>query len=287
MELARRQDGVVASWQLVRAGMSEQLATYWTRGLRCLHDGVFVTGWGAITERQRAWGAVLTAPGTVLSHAAAAACHGLRPPPPVVTVTRPGTRGRTLSTSVLVLYSSTLAGNVTHLDAIPITTVERTIIDLWPHLGPAAREKLLREALRLRLTTGPAMLLAIRRHRGRRGVATLRVAVEALSTLQLHRCRSDAEAFAVVVTADAERPAPLINAEVAGEEADLYWPDWGLVIELDGPQFHVLRDEDIRKQRAWESAGLTVRRLPTDRLFADASAYLALAHPPNVHRLAS
>ena len=54
--VAITQDGVVASWQLVRAGMSEQLANYWTRGLRRLHDGVFVTGWGEITERQRCWG---------------------------------------------------------------------------------------------------------------------------------------------------------------------------------------------------------------------------------------
>jgi hypothetical protein len=287
VEIAKRQDGVVARWQLIAAGMTVDAANAWLSGLRSLYDGVHVTGWGAITDRQRWWGAVLTAPGTVLSHAAAAALHGLRPPPPVPTVTRQGTRGRTQSEGVLVLYSSTLAGNVTEVDGIPVTTVERTIIDLWPHLGPVAREKLLREAFRLRLTTGPAMLLAIRRHRGRRGVATLRVAVEALSALQLHRCKSDAEAFAVVVTADAERPAPLINEEVAGEEADLYWPEWNLIIELDGPQWHRLRDEDIRKQRVWEAAGLTVRRLPTDRLFADTSTYLALAHPPNVRRVAA
>jgi hypothetical protein len=278
---------VVASWQLVRAGMSEQVANYWTRGLRPLHDGVFVTGWGAISERQRCWGAVLTAPGTVASHAAAAAIHGLRPMPVVLTVTRGGTRGRTQSEGVLVLYSSTLDGFVTTVDGIPVTTVERTIIDLWPHLEPWAREKMLREAFRLRLTTGPEMLAAIRRHRGRRGVASLRVAVEALGGLLLHRCKSDAEAYAVALGAGTDRPRPLVNEEVAGEEADLYWPEWGLIIELDGPQFHVLRDEDVRKQRVWEAAGLTVRRLPTDTLFADSASYLALVRPPNVHRLAS
>ena len=32
----------------------------------------------------------------------------------------------------------------------------------------------------------------------------------------------------------------------------------------------------------WECAGLTVRRLPTDRLFADTSTFLFLVHPPNV-----
>jgi hypothetical protein len=286
-DIAARQDGVVARWQLIASGASVKAANLAVAELRALHDGVYVTGWGPATERQQMWAAVLTAPSTVLSHASAAALWGLRPAPRVATVSRTGSHGREHQDRLLVLYSSTLAGNVTHLDGIPITTVERTIIDLWSHLGLRAREKLLREALRLRLTTGPAMLLAIRRHRGRRGVATLRVAVEGLSALQLHRCKSDAEAFAVVVTADAERPAPLINEEVAGEEADLYWPEWNLIIELDGPQWHRLRDEDIRKQRVWEAAGLTVRRLPTDRLFADTSTYLALAHPPNVRRVAA
>ena len=281
-KIASRHDGVFARWQLVAAGASEKAANLAVRGLRSLHDGVFVTGWGEITERQRCWGAVLTAPGTVLSHSAAGAWHGLRPFPAVLTVTRSGSHGREQHAGVLVLYSSMLAGNVADVEGMPVTTVERTIIDLWPHLGPTARKKMLREALRLGLTDCPRMLAAIRRHRGRRGVASLRVAVDALSGLHLHRCKSDAEAFAVVVADEAGRPAPLINVEVAGDEADLYWPDWNLIIELDGPQFHRLRDEDIRKQRVWEAAGHTVRRLPTDRLFADTSTFLALVHAPNV-----
>jgi very-short-patch-repair endonuclease len=251
-------------------------------GLRSIHDGVYVTGWGAITDRQRWWGAVLTAPGTVLSHAAAAALQGLRPAPPVPTVTRRGTRGRTQSEGVLVLYSSTLSGNVTEVDGIPVTTVERTIIDLWPHLGPWAREKLLREAFRLRPTTGPAMLAAIRRHRGRRGVASLRVAVEALCVLQLERCKSDAEAMAVVLIAERRREPPEVNAEIAGEEADLSWPQHRVIIELDGPQFHVLRDADLRKQRTWEAAGWEVRRSPTDAVFNDQDGFMACVPAPNV-----
>lgn len=168
-----------------------------------------MTGWGGVTERQRWWAAILTAPGTVLSHATAAALHGLRPAPAIPTVTRRGTRGRTHSESALVLYSSTLDGNVTKVDGIPVTTVERTIIDLWPHLGPRSRDKLLRAAFRLRLTTAPDTLAAIRRHRGRRGIASLRVAVEALCVLQLERCKSDAEAMAVV-------PKPNVHPVVPG-----------------------------------------------------------------------
>jgi hypothetical protein len=276
-EIARRQDGVVARWQLVDAGMSAAAASRWVRGLRSVHDGVHVTGWGEVTERQRWWAAVLTAPGTVLSHASAAVLWGLWPARhPVATVTRPGSHGREHAAGVLVSYSSMLAGNTTRHRGIPVTTVERTVIDLWPSVPRRRRSRMLREAFRLRLTTAPSMHAAIRRHRGRRGVASLRVEVEALDALALDRCRSDAEAWAVAVIADARRAMPLVNEEIAGEEADLSWPGRGLIVELDGPQFHVLRDADIRKQRIWEAAGHTVLRLSTETLYADPGALLAL-----------
>lgn len=282
--IAREQAGLVARWQLVRAGMSEAAAEHWAAGARSLHDGVSLTGWAPPTQRQLWWAAVLSAPGTVLSHASAAALWGIRPVVgPIQTVTRVGARGREHPAGLLVSYSLTLAGSITQHDGIPVTTVERTNIDLWPHLSPRARSRMLREALRLKLTTGPRMHAAIRRHRGRRGVASLRVEVEALGALALDRCKSDAEAWAVALIAEARRAMPLVNEEIAGEEADLAWPGHGLIVELDGPQFHVLRDADVRKQRTWEAAGYTVLRISTDTLYADAGALLALV-PPNVGR---
>ncbi len=141
---------------------------------------------------------MLSSPGTVLSHASAAACFGLRPVVgPIVTVTRVGNRGREHSRGLHVSYSLTLRGQVTEHEGIPITTVERTIIDLWPHLSPRARSRLLREGLRLGSTAAPRLQAAIRAHRRRRGVASLRVEVEKLAGLQLERCRSDPEAWAV------------------------------------------------------------------------------------------
>ena len=55
----------------------------------------------------------------------------------VVTVTRIGNRGREHSRGLHVSYSLTLRGQITEHEGIPITTVERTIIDLWPHLSAA------------------------------------------------------------------------------------------------------------------------------------------------------
>jgi very-short-patch-repair endonuclease len=276
-ELATSQDGVVARWQLIRTGMSERSADCWVRGMRALGDGVFLAGLAPPSQRQLWWAAVLTSPGTVLSHASAAACFGLRPVVGgAVTVTRVGSRGREHSRGLHVSYSLTLRRQITEHDGIPITTVERTIIDLWPHLSPRARSRMLREGLRQRSTTAPRMYAAIRAHRGRRGVASLRLEVEALGDLRLERCRSDAEAWAVALIADAGLAPPEVNEDVAGEEADLCWPDARRIIELDGPSYHVLRDADVRKTKVWRAAGFDVLRLPTDALYADPECLLDL-----------
>src|SRR6476620_5426565 len=152
-ELAMLQDGVVSRWQLIRAGLSERSAECWVRGMQALYDGVYLAGLAPPTQRQLWWAAALSSPGTVLSHASAAACFGLRPVVGrIVTVTRIGNRGREHSRGLHVSYSLTLRGQMTEHEGIPITTVERTIIDLWTHLSPQARSRLLREGLRLGAT---------------------------------------------------------------------------------------------------------------------------------------
>jgi very-short-patch-repair endonuclease len=69
---------------------------------------------------------------------------------------------------------------------------------------------------------------------------------------------------------------------VAGEEADLSWPRQRLVVEIDGGPFHLDRGEDARKQRIWEHAGWTVRRLPSDDVYEAPDRLLRLA--PGVER---
>ena len=287
-ELATLQDGVVARWQLIRAGLTEPAAEWWVRDMQSLGPGLYLTGLAPPSQRQRWWAAVLSSPGTVLSHASAGACHALRPSVgDTVTVTRVGNRGREHSRGLLVSYSLTLRSCITERDGLPITTVERTIIDLWPHLSARARSRMLREGLRLGSTTAPRMLAAIRAHRRRRGVASLRVEVGLLAGLQLDRCRSDAEAWAVALIADAGLPAPSVNERIAGEEADLSWPAARRIVELDGPGYHVLRDADIRKMKVWQGAGFDVRRLPTDTVYDEPARLLALVPPTNVGPSAS
>lgn len=81
---------------------------------------------------------------------------------------------------------------------------------------------------------------------------------------------------------DARHPLPKLNVRIAGEEADLSWARWKLIIEIDGGPFHLDVGEDARKQSLWERAGWTVRRIDADRVYEDPERLLSLARDPNV-----
>ena len=78
---------------------------------------------------------------------------------------------------------------------------------------------------------------------------------------------------------DAGRTLPKLNQRIGGEETDLHWGSRRLIIEIDGGPFHLDVGEDARKQAIWESAGWTVRRLPSDAVYEQPEHLLALAPP--------
>ena len=280
IELAARQHGCVARRQLNALGYDDEAIAHRVseRRLVRMHEGVYAVAPLLGEERARRMAATLTTPESALSHAAAAAAWGFRSfKPQVQIITRPGDGGPELWDGVLVCRSRTLVGNTTTHEGIPITTPERTLIDLAPHLDAKALARAVREACRLKLTTPSELFVAIARHRGRRGVRRLHAAVSRYAGLPLHRTKSDAEALALALLREAGRSPTLVNEKLAAEEADLIWPEWGLIVELDGPQFHLDASEDLRKQRIWEAAGWTVRRLPTDDVYLCPELLIELA----------
>ena len=256
----------MACWQLRAAGMTWDAIEHRTAGLRRLHDGVCLTGEAAPTQRQRWWAAALSAPGRVLSHASAATAHGFgRNAGSYEVVTAGGSGGARRFGDLLVCRSTRM--DVTTLDGIPITTPERTVADLWPYLPAKQQRKLLREALRVKATTVPRLLDHLAEAPARNRPASLTRLCKRYEHLQLHRCRSDAEAYAVELIADAHLPLPEINVRRAGEEADLSWPAANLIVEIDGDQFHQDKSEDARKTKAWRQAGWQVTRATSDDVF--------------------
>ncbi len=267
---------MVAAWQLRGAGMSGEAVQHHTAHLRSLHDGVFLTGEGPLTRRQRWWAAVLSAPGRALAFASAGAAWGFRPwEGDYEVVVMVGSGGPQRFGNLLVCRAKRV--EPTTLDGVPITTPERTLADLWRRVHPvSARRKMLREALRLKRTTAPRL----REHLGnappRNRPATLGRMLAQYEHLRLDRCKSDAEAHAVELLATASVSLPAINERRAGEEADLSWERERLIIEIDGGQFHQDKAEDARKTAIWTQARWTVRRVPTDVVFGDSRRFVAL-----------
>jgi very-short-patch-repair endonuclease len=228
----------------------------------------------AVTRLQRWWAATLTAPGSVLAFASAGAAYEMRPwRSAFEIIVRHGSGGPQRKGALLVCRTKHV--HQTTLNGLPITTPERTLADLWPHVTDPPR--LLRNALRLKLLAIPSLAAHLSTANSRQRPRTLTSQLARYQALKLHRCRSDAEALAVVTLHDAKVPAPDINVDIAGEEADLSWPAQRRILELDGGSFHQDKLEDARKTAIWRAAGWDVLRLPTDVVYDDPSRLIRAA----------
>jgi very-short-patch-repair endonuclease len=279
-KLAAAQADVIAAWQLIAHGWTRKAIEHRVRqgGWQIVHPGVYALTQAPLTQVQRWMAAALTAPETCLSHQSAATCWRFHRMNTVFeTVTRAGSGGPRRLGGVLVRRSNRLACDMTLLHGIPITNAPRTLIDIAPALSEAAIGRAFREALRLKVLTARELAGVLARHRGRRGTRALWDLTERYSSLPYRRTRSNAEARALEILHDGNVKPPKVNVRIAGEEADLVWPERRLIVEIDGPQYHQFRDEDDRKQQLWEGAGYMVRRIASDEVYRDPDALITLA----------
>ncbi|MGK2937279.1 MAG: hypothetical protein ACSLFR_05695 [Solirubrobacteraceae bacterium] len=280
--LRTRQDGVFSVWQLRHAGWSEAKARHAVRGLREIHHGVRVTGDAPLTERQRCWAAVLTEPGTLLSHSSLARLlqfddwrvdHR--------TVTRQGSGGPQRHPGLLVYRSARLSPTeVGAVDGLPCVSPARALLDLMPQRPQANAARLVRSALRERAVNATDLAVILALHPGRRGIARLRQYTREYAHLPMHRTKSDAEALGLAVLDGVGIQIPSVNVKVAGEEADYVWHDARWIVEIDSRRWHH-PVEDARKTAVWEHAGWTVRRVPSDDVY-DRPHRLLAAVPPHL-----
>ena len=269
--LAARQADVVAAWQLVAAGWSRKRISHNAHrgGWRALHRGMYVLSAGPVRREQLWFAAALSTPDSVLSHGSASACWGFhRFDRGFEVVTRPGRGGRRRHAALLVFRRALPEGDVTRRNGLPITTAARTLVDIAVGLEDKRLGRAFREAVRLRTTTATRVLECADRHRGRPGAWRLGALASRYATIPYERTRSDAEGRGLEVLFDAGAKMPLVNVRVAGEEADLVDPDRGVILEIDGPQYHQFRAEDERKAAAWRKAGFEVRRIASDAVYA-------------------
>jgi hypothetical protein len=270
--LATRQHGVVTRAQLLALGFSTAKIGRWvkTGRLVALYTGIYAVGHGALGQSGR-WLAATVAcgPRAVLSHGSAAALWEIRRNQPrLVHVTVPGTGGHTMPRGVRLHRYRSLdpAIDVTNHNGIPVTTVERTILDLTMRLPLRKVRRAFAQADALRILDFAQVDRLIAAHPKRRGTrAFAAIAGEHRPGRPLSR--SDFEDRMAELCDRHGLPAPQINLRLAGLEVDLSWPEYRVVVEADTSAFHgtwAAKERGADRDARLAAAGYTVHRF-TDR----------------------
>lgn len=211
---------------------------------------------------RRRWHCAAAA-GTVISHLAAARCHGLVPFAELeVTTTRPYVpRWRHV---IVHRVRSLDEQDVTVMNGFAVTTVARTCVDLAATLDERRLEAVVDEALRARLTSGPAIVDAVDRvaRPGRKGSSAIRRVMVSIGDGD-----SPLERRVVKWLRGAGLPEPEAQYEVRiGADVfrlDFAYPAQRVAIEVDGYGFHSSRrsfDSDRKRDVILQAGGWRVLR---------------------------
>jgi hypothetical protein len=271
--LAARQHGVVSRDQLLELGFSDQrIKTLIAEGtLLRFHRGVYAVGHRRLSLKGRWLAAVLgCGHGARLSHRDAAMLWDLRRTSSgLIHVTAAGTHRLDGVDCHRTRHPDRLG--TTLIDAIPVTTIERTLLDCAvgePHTRVLA---LLEAAERRNILDGRTIRAEIARSPGHRGITRLAEALAEVAD-EPPDLRSGLEASFLALTRGAGLPDPSTNVVVAGVPVDAHWPQYNLVVEVDGWRWHRSRrsfEEDRRRTNRLQLAGLTVLRFTDTQVDTD------------------
>ena len=269
-ELAERQHGVVAVWQLRELGADEDRVRTWAiQGwLHRLHHGAYAVGHRHIGPRGTLMAALLACgPGAVLSHRSAAMIWDLRQgATPVPDVSVPRSRER--RPGIRIHRPRRLdSQDVTEHEGFPVTTVARTLIDMAAVTTPQQLGTMFEAALRRDLVdTSRALELC----HGRRGTGHLRRLIAQATAPE--PTRSELEELFRRQCKERRLPPPSFNVLVSELDVDAHWPEQNLVVELDSWEFHRTRaafERDRARDAKLVAAGHRVMRFTWRQLKAD------------------
>ena len=269
--IAARQHGVVARRQLTAAGLTVAVIEGRVRRgvLIPLHRGIYAVGHAALHAAGIRLAAVLACgDGAVLSHRSAAAHWGVRASAATaVDVTAPRGSGRTRH-GIRGHRGRLHPFEATVLDAVPVTTPARTLLDLAEVVPRRGLERAVDEADGLRLFDLRAVERVLAAHPHRPGARRLgRLLAEAGLGDALTRSELEERVLAICDRYGVPRPA--VNARVAGLEVDFYWPEARLVVEADSRRHHhtaAAFERDRARDAHLMLHGLRVLRLTSRRI---------------------
>ena len=235
--LAESQHGVVAIWQLLELGLGPDAIQYRVSigRLHRVHQGVYAVGHRKLSRQGHRMAAVLAyGPDAVLSHRSAAAHWGIGSASYKFDVTTPQSKRsrKTIRAHTARLHPEE---RTTH-DGIPITSVARTVLDLAAQLSKESLTRLVEEADRKERFDLRALDRAMARRPRAPGTVRLRAVLAAYRGTPDTRSKLERDFRALVQRAGL--PEPQFNVVVAGLTVDVWWPQWRLVVELDGEPYH-------------------------------------------------
>jgi very-short-patch-repair endonuclease len=252
-----------------------------TGALHRRYRGVYAVGHTALTREGEWLAAVLACgPGAALASFSAAVLWGLIPDGEGSIHVTAERQRRAPAGVVLHRTASLPAEDVVRRDGIPVTSPERTLLDLAATAAPALLARAVEQAAVLELVRRDRLL---ERSANRPGAAALRAALATEPSLT----RSEAERSLLELLRRAGLPRPRTNVRIGPFELDAYWPDHRLAAEIDGYAYHGHREafeRDRRRDAALQAAGIRVVRITwreltrhRDRLIATLAALLSPA----------
>jgi very-short-patch-repair endonuclease len=275
MQVADLQWGRVSARQLRDLGATEGRITRWISNgyLRQVLPHVYAVGHVAESVEADLIAAILYAgPDAMLSHATALWWYGLFEHQPIVIqvstprkcAPRPGLEVHARRTVHLI-----------HHRRVPTTTVAQAMLDFSATAPVDSVIRALAEA-DYRRVLDPRELRAIC-GRGRPGSATLEQALRN-HTPELARTKSALERAFRSLCRRGGIPAYEVNYRLCGFVVDAFWPDLGVVVELDGVQGHATPAQirrDHRRDLTLRAAGYVVVRYSYDQVMYEPDAVLA------------
>jgi very-short-patch-repair endonuclease len=278
-ELAGRQHGVVSAAQLLDLGLTREMIKGRVRAehLVRLHRAVYAVGHDALEPRGRELASVLACgPDAVASHRMAGTIWGFLRSAPRYELTAP--RSRAPRHGIVVHRSRRLAAADRALvDAVPVTSVARTIVDLADVLTEKRLAHAVHEAEVLRIFDLASVEEAVARVPARPGRGRLARVVAAYEEPPM--TRNEAERRFLRLCASHSLPQPETNQLLHGYEVDFHWPATDLVVEIDGAAAHHTRkafEQDRRRDRALAKEGIQVLRIAAGDLEGGAADIAAL-----------
>lgn len=267
--IAHESHGVVTRRQLLDAGITVAELNHRLRigALLRVHRGVYRVGHRAPSVEATYLAAVRACgDDAFLSGPAAGHTLGLlrgAPPAPEVT-----TRTVRQVPGVKTRRSPGLArGDVRVVDGIPVTSVERTLVDLAARLSKGDLARACHEA-GVRYDTTPAHVeTVLARRPSAPGARNLRDVLRGDVPISLSRLEST---FLTLVR-DSGLPTPHTNRRAKGRRVDCRWPAYRLTVELDSYRFHRSRhawELDRRREREAHARGDEFRRYTYDDVVA-------------------